>query len=151
MTWSSAGIMNEGPWAWAMHGSSKRAGESRALEVSEISKAIKTTAKELNIPIIALAQLNRDADEGSKPKLSNLRESGSIEQDADTVLLIHRLDKNKKRDADEEPMDHNTLLILAKQRNGPTPEIKLNFIGQHTVFRNVTEKQYSNNQNERQK
>jgi replicative DNA helicase len=134
-----------------MHGSSKRAGESRALEVSEISKAIKTTAKELNIPIIALAQLNRDADEGSKPKLSNLRESGSIEQDADTVLLIHRLDKNKKRDADEEPMDHNTLLILAKQRNGPTPEIKLNFIGQHTVFRNVTEKQYSNNQNERQK
>jgi replicative DNA helicase len=134
-----------------MHGSSKRAGESRALEVSEISKAIKTTAKELNIPIIALAQLNRDADEGSKPKLSNLRESGSIEQDADTVLLIHRLDKNKKRDADEEPMDHNTLLILAKQRNGPTPEIKLNFIGQHTIFRNVTEKLYSNNQNERQK
>jgi replicative DNA helicase len=135
-----------------MHGSSKRAGESRALEVSEISKAIKTTAKELNIPIIALAQLNRDADEGSKPKLSNLRESGSIEQDADTVLLIHRLDKNKKRTADdEEPMDHNTLLILAKQRNGPTPEIKLNFIGQHTVFRNVTEKAYSNNQNERQK
>jgi replicative DNA helicase len=134
-----------------MHGSSKRAGESRALEVSEISKALKTTAKELNIPIIALAQLNRDADEGSKPKLSNLRESGSIEQDADTVLLIHRLDKNKKRDPDDEPMDHNTLLILAKQRNGPTPEIKLNFIGQHTTFRNLTEKQYSNNQNERQK
>lgn len=134
-----------------MHGSSKRAGESRALEVSEISKAIKTTAKELNLPIIALAQLNRDADEGSKPKLSNLRESGSIEQDADTVLLIHRLDKNKKRAEDEEPMDHNTLLIVAKQRNGPTPEIKLNFIGQQTTFQNVTEKAYSNNQNERQK
>jgi replicative DNA helicase len=135
-----------------MKGSSKRAGESRGLEVSEISMALKITAKELNIPIIALAQLNRDADEGSKPKLSNLRESGSIEQDADTVLLIHRLDKNKKKsDADEEPMDHNTLLILAKQRNGPTPEIKLNFIGQHTLFKNVTEKAYSNNQNERQK
>ena len=135
-----------------MHGSSRRAGESRALEVSEISKAIKTTAKELNVPIIALAQLNRDADEGSKPKLSNLRESGSIEQDADTVLLIHRLDKNKKRtEDDDEPMDHNTLLILAKQRNGPTPEIKLNFVGEHTVFHNVTEKAYSNNQNERQK
>jgi replicative DNA helicase len=135
-----------------MKGSSKRAGESRALEVSEISMALKITAKELNIPIIALAQLNRDADEGSKPKLSNLRESGSIEQDADTVLLIHRLDKNKKKsDADEEPMDHNTLLILAKQRNGPTPDIKLNFIGQHTLFKNVTEKAYSNNQNERQK
>lgn len=133
-----------------MHGSSKRAGESRALEVSEISKAIKTTAKELNVPIIALAQLNRDADEGSKPKLSNLRESGSIEQDADTVLLIHRLDKNKKKD-DDDQMEHNTLLILAKQRNGPTPEIKMNFVGQHTVFRNVTEKAYSNNQNERQK
>lgn len=120
--------------------------------MSEISKAIKTTAKELSIPIIALAQLNRDADEQSKPKLSNLRESGSIEQDADTVMLIHRLDKNKKRAGeDEEPMDHNTLLILAKQRNGPTPEIKLNFIGEHTTFRNVTEKAYSNNKNERQK
>ena len=134
-----------------MHGSSKRAGESRALEVSEISKAIKTVAKELNVPVIALAQLNRDADEGSKPKLSNLRESGSIEQDADTVLLIHRLDKNKKRSEDEEPMEHNTLLIVAKQRNGPTPEIELNFVGQQTVFRNVTKKLYSNNQNERQK
>ena len=134
-----------------MHGSSKRAGESRALEVSEISKAIKTVAKELNVPVIALAQLNRDADEGSKPKLSNLRESGSIEQDADTVLLIHRLDKNKKRGEDEEPMEHNTLLIVAKQRNGPTPEIELNFVGQQTVFRNVTKKLYSNNQNERQK
>ena len=75
-----------------------------------------------------------------------------IEQDADTVMLIHRLDKNKKRAGeDEEPMDHNTLLILAKQRNGPTPEIKLNFIGEHTTFRNVTEKAYSNNKNERQK
>jgi len=134
-----------------MHGSSKRANESRALEVSEISKAIKTVAKELNLPIIALAQLNRDADEGSKPKLSNLRESGSIEQDADTVLLIHRLDKNKKRGDDEEPMEHNTLLIVAKQRNGPTPEIKLNFVGQQTTFHNVTEKAYSNNQSERQK
>ena len=134
-----------------MHGSSKRAGESRALEVSEISKAIKTVAKELNVPVIALAQLNRDADEGSKPKLSNLRESGSIEQDADTVLLIHRLDKNKKRSEDEEPMEHNTLLLVAKQRNGPTPEIELNFVGQQTVFRNVTKKLYSNNQNERQK
>ena len=134
-----------------MHGSSKRAGESRALEVSEISKAIKTVAKELNVPVIALAQLNRDADEGSKPKLSNLRESGSIEQDADTVLLIHRLDKNKKRSEDEEPMEHNTLLIVAKQRNGPTPEIELNFVGQQTLFRNVTKKLYSNNQNERQK
>ena len=134
-----------------MHGSSKRANESRALEVSEISKAIKTVAKELNLPIIALAQLNRDADEGSKPKLSNLRESGSIEQDADTVLLIHRLDKNQKRGEDEEPMEHNTLLIVAKQRNGPTPEIKLNFVGQQTTFHNVTEKAYSNNQSERQK
>jgi replicative DNA helicase len=137
-----------------MHGSGDAARQSRALEVSEISKAIKTVAKELDIPIVALAQLNRDADgDHTKPKLSNLRESGSIEQDADTVLLIHRLDKNKKRGADEdaEPMDHNTLLILAKQRNGPTPEIKLNFIGEHTVFRNVTEKQYSNNMNQRQK
>jgi replicative DNA helicase len=63
------------------------------------------------------------------------------------------LDKVKKKsvDSEEKPLDHNTLLILAKQRNGPTPEIKMNFIGQHTLFKNVTEKAYSNNQNERQK
>jgi replicative DNA helicase len=134
-----------------MAGSSKRAGDSRALEVSEISRAIKQTAKELDIPIIALAQLNRDAEESAKPKLSNLRESGSIEQDADIVLLIHRLDKNKKRDEEEEPLEYNTLLIVAKIRNGKSGDIKLNFKGEHTIFRNVTEKLYSNNQNERQK
>lgn len=146
-----------------MHGSTATAKMSRALEVSEISKAIKQTAKELDIPIIALAQLNRDAEgDNVKPKLSNLRESGSIEQDADVVLLIHRIDKNKKparpKPADDEDddtlppePDHNTLLILAKQRNGPTPEIKLRFIGERTVFENVTEKQYSNNPNHRQK
>jgi replicative DNA helicase len=135
-----------------MHGTTATAKQSRALEVSEISKAIKTTAKELDIPIIALAQLNRDADsEHLKPKLSNLRESGSIEQDADTVLLIHRLDKNKKKSDDDEPMDHNTLLILAKQRNGPTPEIKMNFVGQFTRFENVTTAAYSNNPDHRQK
>jgi len=134
-----------------MAGSSKRANDSRALEVSEISRAIKQTAKELNIPIIALAQLNRDAEESAKPKLSNLRESGSIEQDADIVLLIHRLDKNKKRDEEDEPLEYNTLLIVAKIRNGKSGDIKLDFKGEHTVFRNVTEKLYSNNQNERQK
>lgn len=134
-----------------MHGSGKNARQSREQEVSEISKAMKTTAKELGVPVIALAQLNRDADEGSEPKLSNLRESGSIEQDADTVLLIHRLDKNKRKNDDDEERDHNTILILAKQRNGPTPRIKLNFVGEHTVFHNVTEKAYSNNPNERQK
>jgi replicative DNA helicase len=133
-----------------MHGSGKNARQSREQEVSEISKAMKTIAKELSVPVIALAQLNRDADEGSKPKLSNLRESGSIEQDADCVLLIHRLDKKKKKD-DDEPQDHNTLLIVAKQRNGPTPEIKLNFVGEHTVFHNVTEKAYSNKEEERQR
>jgi replicative DNA helicase len=134
-----------------MHGSGKNARQSREQEVSEISKAMKTTAKELGVPVIALAQLNRDADEGSEPKLSNLRESGSIEQDADMVLLIHRLDKNKRKNDDDEERDHNTLLILAKQRNGPTPKIKLNFVGEHTVFNNVTEKAYSNNPNERQR
>lgn len=134
-----------------MAGSSKRANDSRALEVSEISRAIKHTAKELNIPIIALAQLNRDAEESAKPKLSNLRESGSIEQDADIVLLIHRLDRNKKRDDNDEPLEYNTLLIVAKIRNGKSEDIKLDFKGEHTVFRNLTEKLYSNNQNERQK
>ena len=137
-----------------MKGSTKRAKESKQLEVAEISGTMKEIAKELNVPVIALAQLNRDAEEYAQPKLSHLRDSGSIEQDADQVLLIHRLDKsktNKKRDEDEQERDHNTLLLLEKQRNGPTGPIKLMFDADYTLFRNVTAKIYSNSEEERQK
>jgi replicative DNA helicase len=136
-----------------MRGSTKRAKESKQLEVAEISGTMKEIAKELNVPVIALAQLNRDAEEYAQPKLSHLRDSGSIEQDADQVLLIHRLDKsrtNKKRDEDEQERDHNTLLLLEKQRNGPTGPIKLLFDADFTLFRNVTAKKYSNSEEERQ-
>lgn len=136
-----------------MQGSDKRSKDNRQMEVSEISRTIKNTAKELNIPIIALAQLNRDSDDPNgmrRPKLSQLRESGSLEQDADQVLLIHRLDKVKSKEADAEEEDHNTILIMAKQRNGPVGEIKLNFLKQFTTFEGVTAKLYSNNENERQ-
>jgi replicative DNA helicase len=135
-----------------MRGSGKRAKESRQLEVSEISATIKAVAKELNIPVIALAQLNRDAEDYGKPKLSHLRDSGSIEQDSDQVLLIHRLDKKKgKKDEEEPELDHNVLLLLEKQRNGPTGEIKLWFEKEFTTFRNLTEKTYSNRDEERQR
>jgi replicative DNA helicase len=101
-----------------------------------------------------LAQLNRDAEEYAKPKLSHLRDSGSIEQDADQVALIHRLDKQRKkkgRDEEEFEEDHNAVLLLEKQRMGPTGEIKLWFDDKYTTFRNVTEKRYSNNSEERQR
>jgi len=136
-----------------MRGSSKRAKENRQMEVAEISMTLKMVANELNIPVVAMAQLNRDAEEYGLPKLSHLRDSGSIEQDADMVLLIHRLDKKrgKKKDGDDEDKpDHNCLLMLEKQRNGPTGHIKLQFDSAYTHFRNVTAKRYSNNEDERQ-
>jgi replicative DNA helicase len=137
-----------------MHGATKRSKESRQLEVSEISGTMKEVAKELKVPVVVLAQLNRDAEEYAKPKLSHLRDSGSIEQDADQVALIHRLDKQRKkkgRDEEEFEEDHNAVLLLEKQRMGPTGEIKLWFDDKYTTFRNVTEKRYSNNSDERQR
>ncbi len=139
-----------------MQGSSKRAKENRQQEIAEISGTIKQVAKELNIPIIVLAQLNRDAEDYAQPKLSHLRESGSIEQDSDQVALIHRLDKAKAKkpaknqDEDEDERDHNSLLLLEKQRNGPTGPIKLKFIKEHARFENVTKDLYSNNEERRQ-
>jgi len=107
--------------------------ETRQTEVSEISQTLKAVALELQVPVIALSQLSRAADEGkgSRPRLSHLRESGSIEQDADQVVLIHRLDSEKDNPT-EQP--YNTILILAKQRNGPTGDIKVNFLPQYTRF-----------------
>lgn len=138
-----------------MTGSDKRSRDNRQMEVSEISRTIKNTAKELDIPVIALAQLNRDSDDPNgtrKPKLSQLRESGSLEQDADQVLLIHRLDRVKVKDGEAAEEDHhNTILIMAKQRNGPVGDIKLNFRKEFTTFESVTQKLYSNNEEERQR
>lgn len=109
----------------------------REQQIAEISRGLKGIAKELNVPVIVLSQLNRDSEkEKRKPKLSDLRESGSIEQDADLVLLLARPD-----DAGD---DHSTAadsadLIIAKQRNGAVGDIRLNFIKEITRFEDYTE------------
>src|SRR5690606_32486849 len=102
--------------------------QSREQEVSMISRGIKALARELEVPVICLSQLNRQAEsrEGHRPRMSDLRESGSIEQDADVVMMLHREDYFHR--GDENYDDTNTAeVIIAKQRNGPTGVVKLHF------------------------
>jgi replicative DNA helicase len=106
--------------------------ESRQQEVSEISRALKLLAKELEVPVIAMSQLNRGAEQRTdkKPQLSDLRESGSIEQDSDMVLLLHREDAYEK----ESPRAGEADFIVAKHRNGPTATITVAFQGHYSRF-----------------
>ncbi len=106
--------------------SARKSYESPVQQVTEISRGLKGLAKELNIPIIALSQLSRAIEQrdGHKPKLSDLRDSGSIEQDADLVMFIHREDKTNAERARENNMINIAQLIIAKHRNGPTGEIE---------------------------
>lgn len=106
--------------------------ESRQQEVSEFSRALKLLAKELEVPVIAIAQLNRGPEQRNdkKPMLSDLRESGSLEQDADAVILLHREDAYEK----ESPRAGEADLILAKHRNGPTATITVAFQGHYSRF-----------------
>ena len=99
---------------------------------SEVSKSLKSLARELNIPIVALCQLAREA-EGTEPTLSQLRGSGSIEQDADVVMFIHRSRKEQAQGEEEQPYKQ-TKLIVAKQRNGPIGDVNLMFIPSLTRF-----------------
>lgn len=105
--------------------SAKRNYESEVQQVTEISRGLKGLAKELNIPIIAVSQLSRSVEqrEGHKPRLSDLRSSGSIEQDADLVMFIHRDDKNNFEKAKKENKLNQAQVIIAKHRNGPTGQI----------------------------
>jgi replicative DNA helicase len=115
--------------------------ENRATEISEISRSLKALAKELKVPVIALSQLNRGVEQRveKKPVMSDLRESGALEQDADLILLIYR----------EEVYDVNTTrkgiadIIIAKQRNGPTGDVQLTFLGQYTKFENYVPESYA--------
>ncbi len=109
--------------------------ESRQQEVSEFSRALKLLAKELGIPVVALSQLNRQAEQAKdkKPELSHLRESGSLEQDADVVVLLHREGIYER----DHPRAGEADLILAKQRNGPTGTVVVAFHGQYSRFVNM--------------
>ncbi|RJP38300.1 MAG: replicative DNA helicase [Phycisphaerales bacterium] len=109
--------------------------ESRQAEVAAISRGLKSLGRELNIPIIVMAQLNRMAEErqGHRPRMSDLRESGAIEQDADVILLIHREEYYRP---DDESVAGQGEIIIAKQRNGPTDTVKVTFNKRSTRFEN---------------
>ena len=112
--------------------------ENRAQELSKITRSLKNLAKEFNIPLIALSQLNRNVETrlNKRPILSDLRESGSIEQDADVVLLLY---KNNESELSKKTQKQLTELIIAKQRNGPTGTIQLYFNPKYTKFSNINE------------
>jgi len=114
--------------------------ENRTLELASISRSLKGLAKELNVPIVLLSQLSRapEARSDKRPQLSDLRESGALEQDADVVILIFREEMYKQGNEPAET-DGIAELILAKQRNGPTGQVKLAFLRQQTRFANLAE------------
>jgi replicative DNA helicase len=116
--------------------------ENRTQEVSAISRGLKALAKELRVPVVALSQLSRASEQrggDKKPMLSDLRESGSIEQDADVVAFIHRDSYyNKDENGEEDPDSKNKAeIIIAKQRNGPTGSVHLAYLGECTRFENL--------------
>ena len=109
--------------------------ESRQQEISEISRALKALARELNIPVVVLSQLNRSAESRSdhRPMLSDLRESGAIEQDADVVVLLMRPEYYNPEDSPGEAE-----INIAKQRNGPVGHFRLAFLHESTRFENLS-------------
>ena len=113
-----------------------RRAENRAVEVSEMSRALKIMAKDLGVPVISLSQLSRAVESrtGKRPQLSDLRESGSIEQDADIVMFIDRSMNEEEGESDDRPDWGTAELIVAKHRNGPTRDIPLAFNAEYTRF-----------------
>jgi replicative DNA helicase len=114
--------------------SSNHDGENRATEISEISRSIKALAKELQVPIIALSQLSRKVEERNdkRPLMSDLRESGAIEQDADIIMMMYREEYYKPDTQDKGVAE----VIITKHRNGPTDTVRLTFLGEYTKFEN---------------
>ena len=120
-----------------LHSTGRRSQDNRQQEIADISSGIKALAKELKVPVIVLAQLNRELekDKSRKPRLSDLRESGAIEQDADLVGLLYKPDAGDEEDGragrgDGVPVN----LLIAKQRNGPTGDVNLTFLKPYTRF-----------------
>ena len=140
-----------------MQGSSAKASQNRVQEVTEITTGLKALAKELSVPIIALSQLSRQVEsrDDKRPQLSDLRESGSIEQDADVVLFVYREEyylKNKEPkpgtdeyirwETDMNEVRGKAEVIVAKQRHGPTGTVSLGFQGEFTRFFDLAEEHH---------
>jgi len=121
-----------------LHSTARRA-ENRQQEIADISNGVKALAKELNVPIVVLSQLNREMekDKNRRPRMSDLRESGSIEQDADLVGLLYKPNSNDDEENSGGGADHEAVpvtLFIAKQRNGPTGDVSLTFLKAYTRF-----------------
>ena len=106
------------------------------MEVSNISRGLKALGRELAVPVLAIAQLRRETEAHNRPRLSDLRESGAIEQDADVVMLLHREEmRHAPGSAEHQDVQGQAELMIAKQRNGPTGTVRLTWQREYTRFR----------------